>query len=86
MLSSYVHDIFKIPGPNLRHHYLPSDLQVIEEEAFRGAEIWYLIAPAGCELIETGVFADSPLEYLRVGANTVIEDGALADSVVVDRR
>ena len=65
---------------------LPSDLQVIEEEAFRGAEIWYLIAPAGCELIETGAFADSPLEYLRVGANTVIEDGALADSVVVDRR
>jgi hypothetical protein len=65
---------------------LPSDLKVIEEEAFRGAEIWYLIAPEGCERIETGAFADSPLSYLRVGANTVIEDGALNDSVVVERR
>ena len=65
---------------------LPDGLLVIEAEAFRGTDIAWLIAPVGCTRIEEDAFAECGLAYLRVGANTVIEDGALADSVVVERR
>jgi len=66
--------------------YLPASLEQIEAEAFRGTEMPYLIAPAGCKRIEANAFADSALRYLRVGTQTVIENGALSSSVVVDRR
>ena len=65
---------------------LPAGLQVIESEAFAGTEIPWIIAPAGCTRIETNAFADSGLAYLRVGKNTIIEGGALADTVVVERK
>ena len=65
---------------------LPAGLQVIESEAFAGTEIPWIIAPAGCTRIETNAFADSDLAYLRVGKNTIIEGGALADTVVVERK
>ena len=65
---------------------LPAGLQVIESEAFSGTEIPWIIAPAGCARIENNAFADCALAYLRVGTNTVIEDGALADTVVVERK
>ncbi len=64
---------------------LPADLTLIEAEAFRGTDIPYLVAPAGCVRIEADAFVDTGLRYLRVGANTVIESGALPVSAVVER-
>ena len=66
-------------------HRMPANLKVIEADALRGTGIAYLVVPEGCERIEKGAFSDSALVYLRVGANTVIETGAVPDSVIVDR-
>ena len=65
---------------------LPAELTTIESGAFTGTDIPWIIAPAGCTRIEQGAFADCSLAYLQVGTNTVIEDGALAASVVVERK
>lgn len=65
---------------------LPAGLQVIESEAFAGTEIPWILVPAECTRIEKGAFADSGLAYLRVGKNTIIEGGAVADAVVVERK
>ncbi|MBQ7519443.1 MAG: leucine-rich repeat protein [Clostridia bacterium] len=63
---------------------LPEELQVIEEEAFRGTQMPYLTAPAGCQRIEAHAFADSALRYIRVSPDTAIEEGAFDSAVVVD--
>lgn len=65
---------------------LPAGLKIIESDAFRGTAMSQVIVPPECERIETGAFADSALTYLQVGTSTVIEDGAVASSVFVERR
>ena len=65
---------------------LPAGLKLIESDAFRGTAMSEVIVPSECERIETGAFADSALTYLQVGTSTVIEDGAVASSVFVDRK
>lgn len=67
-------------------HFLPAALNTIKEEAFRGTDIRYLIAPKSCTLIQTGAFADSALCYLRVGAGTQVEEGALPNGAVIERQ
>lgn len=65
---------------------LPAGLQVIEAEAFSGTRIPWIIVPDGCTRIKKNAFADCGLAYLRVGSSTIIENGALADTVVVERK
>ena len=65
---------------------LPAGLRVISSEAFRGTELPWAIVPAGCTRIEKNAFTESGLVYLQAGTDTVIENGALPDSAVVERR
>ena len=65
---------------------LPAGLRVISPEAFRGTELPWVIVPAGCTRIEKNAFTESGLVYLQAGTDTVIENGALPDSAVVERR
>ncbi len=64
---------------------LPEGTGIIEADAFGTTGIEYLIVPSACRRIAAGAFNGSALKYIRVGADTVIEDGALSGSVVVDR-
>ena len=63
---------------------LPAQLEKIESEAFRGTDIRYLNVPYSCRRIEKGAFTGSSLSYLHASQATVIENGALDASVVVD--
>ena len=65
-------------------HTLPEQLQVIEENAFEGTSILYLILPDNCILIHRNAFANSALRYIRVGASTVLQDGAIPDDCIAE--
>lgn len=65
---------------------LPSNLERIEPQAFRNTDISYLYIPDSCRRIEAGAFADSSLIFVSVDGETVTEDGAFGDSVIVERR
>lgn len=65
---------------------LPSDLERIEAEAFQNTDLLYVRIPDSCTSIQSGAFTGSVLKYISVGSSTVIEDGAIGSSVIVDRR
>ena len=65
---------------------LPSDLERIEAEAFQNTDLLYVRIPDSCTSIQSGAFTGSALKYISVGSSTVIEDGAIGSSVIVDRR
>lgn len=80
---------FAIPSLSSMHILtLPSSLRTIESSAFSGDErIDAVIVPSDCNVICQNAFENcKQLKYIRIGADTIIEDGAFngCQNVVVD--
>lgn len=71
---------------NAIHIYrLPDQLEFIENEAFQATGLQYVDVPDSCMHIGAGAFTGGALEYVHVGAQTVIDEGAFDSTAVIDR-
>ena len=67
--------------------WLPEDLEIIEDEAFAGADFRAVWVPDGCNRICSGAFANCEnLEFISLPAGTGVEEGAWAGNVFVHTR